>query len=200
MTVQKNWLIIVFLIAIVFYFWLGDEESSESEFTRDHSATDQPSYREGSPSRSTWAPPGRQVPDWNLDKSYKVPAWPQDGFSYGNFPTLENGGIRAPELGGYRFSTQDGKPKSLMNWQSSSAYPTWQGYSDAPATPGFQHFEMPYDAQKPRGYGYRFRPHDSRGRSGRWTGNYPQLPGIYPDARMRPSAPQTSGQYPSPWQ
>ena len=177
MIVRRNWMIVVLLLAGGLYYWLSKGPPPEPEKVPQQAFQQHPTYRPASPqppmdsSRSPLSGPGSLYPPRSATP-----------FTAPRFRPLPNSTRPEDDL------------QPLLRYPGGTSYE-----GDAAIAPDFPTYDSSYQPQAPAAPEYRFRPQEFKGKSRRWTGNYPQYPGNGQVAPMRPSGPQ-SPLPAKPWQ
>ena len=188
MSKLRTWPVAVLAIAIVIFFWGGEDE--------DQHEAEQSTQQEKPviPASSNWQPEPQQTPALDAYGRYEPSADIYGNYSSGYGRTGEYGSSQFSGLDGFRFRTPSGAT-SRDNYNEPS-YPQYQG-SEYPAVTDEMAFQSPpgYGAlQQPRSK-YSFRPLEKKPKAKRWTGNYGQR-SINPSTQ--PSMQYPYNEYPAP--
>jgi len=219
--VRKIWLSLLVLVSIGVYFWMGDEDSTDSRTQPPVAASD-----EGRPSAVIRGPaarklaPSQQPRSWTQQSPYQQASpQPYGGSSFGLYPVPEAYTPPPAPTQGYRFRPLTRSEKAKLEQGSAAApqmAPAEPAYIGRPAfggapssgypTSGYAASEYPQvglpgsvspataDMQPTPTPTYKFRQFDPERASKRWTGNYSM-----PSQPTPPAFPDRSSPYAPRW-
>lgn len=218
---RKVWLVLLVLASATLYFWLGHDDSNESQSQPPVAASKsgRPPVATASPGVQPWAPQKRSGSWEEVGAAYKRPAPTADtAWMYGIYSAPQ---AYSPEPLGtqdYQFRplTQSEKAKleeRLLSPQAAvPAEPTYRtgpstGYpAGGYAVSGYPNTAIPsatYPSPRAKEARptatYRFREFDSEKASKRWTGNYPPPAEPLPQGLPDQSAPYAPSWSPPGW-